>query len=604
MKTCTQMLRRPTGLLATLLIWGFVTASLLAGDAPPDVPAAPMDQVASPRGTMQTFLKALDAAKSESSLKRMLSEHVGEAVQCLDLSKIDALARQERAATLAWMLLDILDRTWRVEYADIPDTADGPTYRRSLERDGKSYGELVLSRQPNGRWLFDADFVAKLPALHAAVVGLPLLEDLTGAGSNDPGLWLMSKIPPALRARSFVLLDWQWLGLAILLLVSAAADGLARLFFRLLVKAWLRKQAYERVAEAVLRAQVPMGWLALAGTWWLGLYLLLLPLALHGFLAALARLGMAVAGVWLAYRLVDVLCGYWIPQHWNKDERLGKLIVPMVSKLLKLVVTFLAVLFVAENLGINVNTLLATVGISGVAIALASKDTVENVFGSFTVLIDQPFKIGDAVKIGDVEGIVEKVGFRSTRVRTFYNSLVTIPNSKLVGAIVDNYGARDRRRVQFSLLLRYSVTPEQAEALMEGLRELIRKHPYTSKDYFHVYLNNLAPGGMEVMVYAYVQTPNWGTELRERERLLQDGLRLARKLGVSMAYPNWDADPAAAATAAQAAPKMPQHMEEARELGRKLGAELAAESFSKDGKVPAPVTYGQTEQEGFLSARA
>lgn len=104
--------------------------------------------------------------------------------------------------------------------------------------------------------------------------------------------------------------------------------------------------------------------------------------------------------------------------------------------------------------------------------------------------MDRPFEVGDGVVVGDVEGTVEEVGFRSTRIRTFYNSLITLPNSNLIKASVDNLGDRRLRRWQITLGIAHNTPPELIDAFCEGVRELVRNHPYTRKDYFHVSFND------------------------------------------------------------------------------------------------------------------
>ena len=118
--------------------------------------------------------------------------------------------------------------------------------------------------------------------------------------------------------------------------------------------------------------------------------------------------------------------------------------------------------------------------------------TVKNFFGSLTLVMDRPFEVGDWVLIDDVEGSVEEVGFRSTRVRTFYQSVISLPNSKLLTAVVDNMGARRFRRWTTKLGVTYDTPPDTLDAFCEGLRELVRQHPHTRKDYFHVYVVGFA----------------------------------------------------------------------------------------------------------------
>jgi len=153
------------------------------------------------------------------------------------------------------------------------------------------------------------------------------------------------------------------------------------------------------------------------------------------------------------------------------------------------------------------------------------------------VLLDKPFHVGDWVKIGDLEGTVEEVGFRSTRIRTFYNSLITMPNATLIATAVDNLGARTYRRWSTMLSLTYDTPPEKIEAFCEGIRELVRRHPDMRKDYFHVYANEYGAASLNVLLYVFFQTPGWPEELKARHQLFLQILRLAREVGVEFAFP-------------------------------------------------------------------
>jgi MscS family membrane protein len=114
---------------------------------------------------------------------------------------------------------------------------------------------------------------------------------------------------------------------------------------------------------------------------------------------------------------------------------------------------------------------------------------------------------------------------------------VTVPNSQLTTAVVDNLGKRSYRRIKTMLGLQYDSTPDQIDAFCEGVRELLRRHPYTRKDYYHVYLNQFSGSSLDVLLYCFLECPDWSVELRERHRLFIDILKLADKLGVSFAYP-------------------------------------------------------------------
>ena len=243
------------------------------------------------------------------------------------------------------------------------------------------------------------------------------------------------------------------------------------------------------------------------------------------------------SGVWAAYRLVDLITQYLRFKAGLTDNKVDDVLVPLVSKTLKVFVTVIGITFVASNLNLNVSSLLASLGLGGLAFALAAKDVVQNLFGSITVILDQTFHVGDWVVVGDIEGSVEEIGLRSTKIRTFYDSLITLPNSAFITANVDNMGQRRYRRLKCQVSLTYDTPPDQIESFCEGVRELIRLHPYMRKDYFHVYLNELSASSLDILVYVFWETPDWSTELRERQRFLLDILRLSNALGIELAFP-------------------------------------------------------------------
>jgi MscS family membrane protein len=249
------------------------------------------------------------------------------------------------------------------------------------------------------------------------------------------------------------------------------------------------------------------------------------------------KLLVSISAVWSAFRLVDIVYVLLMRKALKTSNRFDDLLVPMISKSLKVFVVVMGVIFSADNLNIDVTSLLAGLGLGGLAFALAAKDLLGNFFGSLTVLLDRPFQIGDWVVIGDVEGSVEEVGFRSTRIRTFYNSLITLPNAILTNTKIDNMGARRYRRMKSMLGLTYDTPHEKIDAFCEGIRALIRLHPYMRKDYYQVYFNQYNAASLDILVYVFWETPDWNMELRERHRFLLDILRLAKQIGVEFAYP-------------------------------------------------------------------
>lgn len=240
----------------------------------------------------------------------------------------------------------------------------------------------------------------------------------------------------------------------------------------------------------------------------------------------------------IAYRLVDILFILADRRAKRSKNKIDDILVPLFRKCAKVAVVVLGLLFVGDALGLDMKNLLAGLGIGGLAFAFAAKDTIANLFGSVMVILDRPFGVGDWVKIDrDLEGTVEEVGIRSTRIRTFYDSLISVPNGRLAHAHIDNFGQRKYRRLSTKIAIEYSTPPEKIEAFCEGIRQIIATHRWTRKNYFHVYLNELGSSSLDILLYVFWEVPGWSKELAERHRLLLDILRLGRELGVGFAFP-------------------------------------------------------------------
>jgi MscS family membrane protein len=549
--------------------------------------------LSSPRATFDTFLRAMIDAKKGRS------DRVEDAIACLDLASISSLVRGE-APKIARDLKTYLDKIERIDLEQLPLEVEDDhwIYRRTTE------GEISLVRAGDGGWRFSNRTIESLPALLESVRDRAFVAGIEGGGGVPRTVadWLRDRMPSALAGRVFILENWQWLALVALVFFGVVVDRLVRL----ILGAWLRRLlgASERLREkgADISFEKPMGILAMALFWWLTLGLLDLTLNALTVLKLAAQLVMSAAGVWGIYRLVDLLSAHFAALAARTESRFDDILIPLVRRAVKIVTLAFVLLFVAQNLDIDITSLLAGLGIGGIAFALAAKDTVENLFGSFTVLIDRPFQIGDWVVIGEQEGTVEEIGFRSTRLRTFYNSRITIPNSTLVNSHVDNLGARRYRRVKCMIGIQYDTPPEKIEAFCEGIRELIRRHPYTRKDYYMVYFNAFAESSLSILLYAFHETPDWPTELRERHRLFVDIVRLAHRLGVEFAFPTRtlhleSAPPGLAGTRdipAAAPVAAPDSYDDAVRLGRAEAEAIMQAEWQ--GPVQPPVAFDDPER--------
>lgn len=518
-----------TLLLVALTVFGsYAWAESPADPAPTEAPPAIPETLESPRATMETFLNAMRGVRDGQDGAMAL------AVSTLDLSDVNALIRDEKGSEIAWMLQEILDLT-----------RPPNTRRFSTRKEGKPYvfqtyeqGEVAIAFTEDIGWRFSRETVAGLPAILDALLRKQQAEGAEQDTAHLPlHLRLRANIPGELRKTSLVLEHWQWAGLLVIIIAGMIFDRVVASMLRMVVRFWRTRFAegsFREIDDAILR---PLGLMAMALAWWAGISVLGLPAGVLVVLLVSVKFLACLSAVWSAYRLVDIVSAFLQDKALSTESKLDDALVPMVTKSIKVFVTIIGAVFIADNLDVDVTSLLAGLGLGGLAFALAAKDVAGNLFGSITVLLDQTFHVGDWVVIGDVEGTVERIGFRSTRIRTFYNSLVSVPNSTLITSAVDNMGARRYRRLSCKFGIAYDTPPERIEAFCEGVRELVRQHPYMRKDNYHVYLNGLGDSTLEVLVYVFWDTPDWGTELRERHRFLLDCLRLARRLGVEYAFP-------------------------------------------------------------------
>ncbi len=436
--------------------------------------------------------------------------------------------------------------------------------------------------------------------LTSALLGLLLAplgaqEPAAGPASPEPPAaqpslladWVEGLVPEALRQQVFLLPHWKWIVLLLLVLLGVVLDRLIAIGVRGFVRRLGSSQRFRIDEETLKGLERPLSILVISWVLGGGLPILKLEPGAASILDVALSITLAVGGVWTAYRLVDLLTWYLAEKARKSHNTFDDMIVPLMRRTLKIFVVLIAAVWVASRVSGDLWGIFAGVGLGSLALSFAARDSVENLFGTFTVLMDKPFQLGDWIVTGDIEGTVEEVGFRSTRVRTFYNSLISVPNRHFISSTVDNMGKRRYRRIKTTLGLTYDTPPGKVQAFCEGVRQLILEHPYTRKDYFHVYLNAFGSSSLDVLLYCFVETPDWATELREKHRLFGDILRLAERLQVSFAFPTRTLHMLEAEAPRQE--KVPDGLEEAAALGRGAASEIAREGLAPfGGKKPPP----------------
>ena len=292
------------------------------------------------------------------------------------------------------------------------------------------------------------------------------------------------------------------------------------------------------------------------------------------------------AGVLVGFRLVDAGADYWKQVAEETDSKLDDQLVPLARTSGKIFVGAIGAVFVLQNLDVNITSLIAGLGLGGLAVALAAQDTLKNLLGGATILADKPFQVGDWVIVGDIEGTVEQVGFRSTRIRTFADSLITVPNARMTDTAVNNMGQRTWRRYYTTVGIAYHTDPDRIQAFVEGIRATVRSNQQMRHDYYIVELHSFGASSLNIMVYTFIGASNWNEELRTRHVFNLDIIRLAHELQVEFAFPTQTLHIASSVDGAQEVPAP----RERSDLGRTV------DDFAPDGQAGQrsddPITKG------------
>lgn len=491
----------------------------------------------SPSDTMHTLLVSMHALWSDPQAWER-------AVATLDAVGLDEQQARERVR----LLYAVLNRIEEVDVGRLPDRAQAegllryryfPDSRRDRELLAAlgevPAGGIELVRGDDDAWRFSAETVAGIPALHRQVERFVPLAGKEVLTVSD---WIEARLPAALTERRLLeVAYWAWIALFLVILLGLVTDLLTRSVLAGVSRRWADRIAGGRTPEQLRAALRPVGFTAAVLVWMLPVHFLGLPPVAERVLSSALNVLLVLLLTFSAWRTIDLVEATLLLKAERTPSPIDNLLVVLVSRAIKIFVLVMGVIYTADVFGIPIVPLLASLTVAGVGISFAAKDTLENFFGSIAVALDSPFGIGDWVVVDGKEGTVERVGLRSTQIRSFYDSQITVPNSNLVRTSVDNYGRRKYRRWSTVIGLQYDTDPEKLVAFTEGVCELVRTHPCTRKDYYHVRCNEFGPSSLDIMLYVFFEVPDWSAELRERERLFLDIVRLAGRLGVQFAFP-------------------------------------------------------------------
>ena len=339
--------------------------------------------------------------------------------------------------------------------------------------------------------------------------------------------------------------SWQWTGQEI---GVTFAILLGTFVFR-----WLFRHMMDRVAARLARittthvddllvvaVKKPLEWVVVVLGLYLAIYTLRPPEMVMGVLRAGFWVPFSLLTAWMIFRCVNVFTSMLKEWARKTDTTLDDHLVPIVERSLQIMVWIMAALMILQNLGYSVSGLLAGLGIGGLAVALAAQKTLADVFGSIMLLADRPFVPGDWIVSPDreIEGVVERIGFRSTRIRTFEQTVVAIPNNRLAEFVIDNISSRPYRRVWITVGLTYDTPSDRMREAVSRIENLLRTHPEVSQEStILVRFNEISENSLDIMVYYFTATTVWEDYLRIREDVNLKIMEIVESLGLRMAFP-------------------------------------------------------------------
>lgn len=440
---------------------------------------------------------------------------------------------EENAIKKALKIKQVLDG--KGLFVDVNKIPANPNYRDTIGY--SSYFRYVLfpKRMPQiylekieNNWYYSSETVAKIESLYKKVYPWYIQK-------------IQSVIPVFGYKKVFGVVLWQFIGFLFLLVLGYFLFLIVKriVFFMFKrVQHKITKNTNLEVNEVLKKLAHPISLLVSVAFINKVFPSLQFGLEINTWVFLILNIAKTIFWIYVFLKLVQVVMFIYGEFAQKTHSKLGDQLVPILDSLFTGVVIVFGLFKLLILFGVDATTILAGATIGGLAVALASQDTVKNLIGTIMIFLDKPFHIEDWIEAGEVVGTVEKVGFRSTSVRAADTSVYQIPNSKLSEIIINNKGLRLFRRYNTNLGLRYDTPPELIEAFVKGVREIIIVHPETRSDSFNVEFTGFGDSALLIMINVYFKSLVWDMEQSSKHRLHITIVKLAKELGVDFAFPS------------------------------------------------------------------
>ncbi|MDO5552471.1 MAG: mechanosensitive ion channel family protein [Planctomycetia bacterium] len=523
--------------------------------------------LSSPKATIEYFMTSTRSHRYE------------DAVVAMDFSLLPEL-RKVQKQHYAFRLAGILRRLDNFNPASLPDDFDE---KECCLWPDQNYSAIVLTRHNDGTWRFSPETVQDIPRFFKQIESkLPVFVQ-QGWLKNFPQ-WAFCDVAGLAVLQWGFLAGFVFLGCMASFLIPVISSSIIFFIMRI-------SKVKDTYSHLMHRAIQPFGSMAMIYIWYLGLdFIQVSPAVTRVAELTLQPLCLVFVMVSLI-RFVDIFSVWLNSKIKNSSNKIKAVLVHLSSGVLKFLIIGLGCIEIAKIYGFSAIGILSGMGIGGIAVALAAQHTISNFFGSLTILIDKPFTIGDYIVVDGIEGKIETVGLRSTRIRTFYGSRIFVPNDHLAGSIIDNMGHREYRRFKTVLGLQYDTPVMLIQAFCEGVRKIVYEHPKTRKDDIRVYVDNFGSSSIDIDFTCFITVHNKQDiheEKAAREELILDILCLAEKLGVSFAFPSQTSYLIPAENPAYESAKKISGYAGAGQFGKETADEVLRDRHASPTSLPGP----------------
>ncbi len=385
----------------------------------------------------------------------------------------------------------------------------------------------IYLEKVNDKWYYSKETIANIPKLHKKVY--PFGSDI-----------LVNLLPISSQKVFLGLAIWQIIGMFVIVIFAFIFYELLKLIIKPIIQRISRGKNRTALGDTKIIGKINRQLTLLIVLLLLKVLvpiLLLTPTWSH-YVILVIKIFITVIFTILIYRIWALIVLYAAKYAKSTKDKMDEQLLPIITKIVQFLIIAGGAIYVLQLLNVNVTALIAGVSIGGLALALASQDTVKNLIGSVMIFIDKPFQIDDYIEVNGQGGTIVEVGFRTTRVRMSDSSILSIPNGNIANMAVINKGVRTFRLFQTTLGITYDTSPALIEKFISGLKNIIEKHPSTDKENYLVNLTELGASSINILFRVPLLVGDYATELNTKEELLFSIMRLAEDLDVSFAFPS------------------------------------------------------------------